>query len=330
MDIIIVFRSEKEHNEFYHPGKDSMEEVKVEIRFDPLTGKTSRIVQKPFPIAEDPDMSDVEKDGFCPMCPENIYDVGARDPRILDKKLGEKGEAVLMANITPYAEYSLVCRLAEDHYLELDEFKEHHFSDGFDLLKDYLEVLKGNGENKYPSIIMNYLKPAGSSIVHPHIQMLISSHPNDYYKRRYEEGRRFYEDERKNYWKKLVEKDEERRIGKTGDIDWLAAFSPQGFEHVKGIYDGSFDEIDTDDLSKGIVNVLRTYKNLNYNSFNFSIFIPPLNQEEGYATVIDLVARSNLDKFYWSDVSAISKLQDEPLVNRKPEDMIYDYKRGFD
>ncbi len=241
-----------------------------------------------------------------------------------------QAEEEVKANITPYAEYSLVCRLAEEHYLELDEFEVHHFSDAFDLLADYLESLKSKLDVKYPSIIMNYLKPAGSSIVHPHIQMLISDHPNDYHKRRYEEGKRFYEDERKIYWKELVEEDENRRIGKTGDIDWLAAFSPQGFEHVKGIYGGAFGEIDTDDLSKGIVNVLRTYNDLNYNSFNISIFIPPLCQEEGYATVIDLVTRSNLDKFYWSDVSAISKLQDEPLVDRKPEDIIYDYKRGFD
>lgn len=168
------FKVEKEVNEFFNPNEDRLEKVEIEIRHDPLTGKTSRIIEKPFPIAKDPDMSDVEKDGFCPLCPENIYDVGAREPRVLDKKLGEKGEAVLMANITPYAEYSLVCRLSQEHYLGLDEFQVHHFSDAFDLLVDYLEKVKEKGEIKYPSIIMNYLKPAGSSIVHPHMQMIIS------------------------------------------------------------------------------------------------------------------------------------------------------------
>ena len=330
MITIINFKKEKELSEFYSPKEASIEEVEVEIRYGPLTGKTSRIIEKPFPIAEDPDMSDVEKDGFCPICPENIYDVGARDPRILDKKLGEKGEAVLMANITPYAKYSLVCRLTEEHYLELDEFEVHHFSDAFDLLADYLKRLKGEVENKFPSIIMNYLKPAGSSIVHPHVQMLVSDVPNDYYRRRYENGKRFYEENGESYWKALVRKDDQRRIGNTGDIDWLAAFSPQGFEHVKGVFDGDFLEIDTQDISKGIVNILETYKELNFNSFNISIFIPPLDYEKGFATVIDMVTRSNLDKFYWSDVSSIGKLQDEPLTNRRPEELVSDYQDKFD
>jgi len=124
--------------------------------------------------------------------------------------------------------------------------------------------------------------------------------------------------------------DKERRIGKIGDINWLTAFSPQGFEHIKGVYDGQFLEIDTKDLAKGMINVLRTYKGLNYNSFNISVFVPPLNQEEGFATVVDMVTRSNLDKYYWSDVSAITKLQDEPLTNRKPEKIVTDYKERFD
>mgnify|MGYP006284685077 CR=1 FL=1 len=329
MVIIIEFKSDKEISEFYDPSEDKLKEIKIDIRYDPLTEKTSRIVEKPFPIAEDPDMSDVEKNGFCPMCSENIYGVGARDPRILDKKLGEKGEAVLMANITPYAEYSLVCRLAEEHYLELDEFEVHHFSDAFDLLADYLKRLKGQVENKFPSIIMNYLKPAGSSIVHPHVQMLVSDVPNDYYKRKYEEGKRFYEENGESYWKALIREDDQRKIGYTGDIDWLAAFSPQGFEHVKGVFDGDFVDIDTEHLSKGIVNVLRKYKEMNYNSFNISIFVSPIGQEEKYATVLDMVTRSNLDRFYWSDVSALTKLQDEPLTNRKPEDIVEDYKDRF-
>ncbi|MFW6196985.1 MAG: hypothetical protein ACOC5D_06605 [Thermoplasmatota archaeon] len=330
MVTIIEFKSKKEFSEFYNPNEDELEEVEIEIRHDPLTGKTSRIIQKPFPIAEDSDMSDVEKDSFCPMCSENIYDVGARDTRVLDKKLGEKGEAVLMANITPYAEYSLVCRLAKDHYLELDEFEVHHFSDAFELLSDYLGKVKEKGDVKYSSIIMNYLKPAGSSIVHPHMQMLISDQYNDLYRRRYEEGRRFYEKHGESYWEVFVREDNERRIGKIGDIDWFSAFSPQGFEHIKGIYYGEFLEIDAEDLAKGMINVLRTYKDLNYNSFNISVFVPPLNQEEGFATVVDMVTRSNLDRFYWSDVSAINKLQDEPLTNRKPEKIISDYKKRFD
>ncbi|MBS3815981.1 MAG: hypothetical protein KGY76_00260 [Candidatus Thermoplasmatota archaeon] len=332
---MLRFNKDIEINRFYDPTQDEEQEVKVEIRSDPLTGKTSRILDKPLPIPSDPDMSDVEEYDFCPFCPENIDEVGARDIEVLSRERLEKDEAVLLSNVTPYSKHSLVIRLTEDHFLELDEFDSKHFADAFELAKRYLSRMENHDRKDVPTILMNYLKPAGSSIVHPHLQLLVSKKKMDYQRRMLEEGSEYYDAEGKSYWEDLIreERDGERYIGKTGSWDWLSAHAPRGFEHVKGINLKDFMDLngeDIKDLSSCIVKVLKAYHDMDYNSFNLSVFIPPLGSDKDrFATVIDMVTRSNLDRFYWSDVFAMPKLMDEPYSNKKPEEVAKSVRKSF-
>lgn len=331
---MIEFKKNIEIGKFYNPVEEEMEEDEIEIRFDPLTQKPSRVINKPLPLSPEPDISDVEKTGFCPFCSENIYDVGARDVRILSKELMEKGEAVLLANVTPYSEYSIVIRLAEKHYLQLGEFKEVQFADALELANNYLEEVRAEGNVSVSCIIMNYLKPAGSSIVHPHIQVIGSNQFLDYQNRQVEKAREYWQENETSYWEDLVEEEKngDRFIGETGTFAWLSPFAPRGFEHVKGISKRNFidfERSDLEDLSKGITNVLSAYQDLGYNSFNFSIFIPPFDDPQGFSTVIDMVTRSNLDKFYWCEVFAITKLIDEVYTNKTPEEVASDMREYF-
>ncbi len=304
-----------------------MKEKVVDIRYDPLTGKTSRIIKDSMPInKENPDMSDVEKEGFCPLCSENIYDVGVRDVRVLSKEIDSKGECVLLANLTPYAENSLVIRLTEEHYLELDEFTREHFADALEIIQRYAGELEDQcQEKRYVNVFMNYLKPAGSSIIHPHMQTVVSQEPTDYQKRMLDSAKSYHERNGSNYWEDLIEEEKEgpRFIGERGETSWMTAFAPRGFEHVKGIVSKDFLELESEAITRvadGIVNTLGYYKKEGYNSFNLAMMTPPLGSSNSFATVIDLVTRSNLDKFYWCDVSSLSKLQDEPLIDKRPED----------
>lgn len=65
------FKSLKEAYIFFNPISNLLEKSEVEIRFDPLTGKPSRIVEKPMPISLNPDISDVGVKP-CPFCDEKI------------------------------------------------------------------------------------------------------------------------------------------------------------------------------------------------------------------------------------------------------------------
>lgn len=331
---MIEFRKETEMARFSVPSEEEVKEREIEIRTDPLTGKTSRILDKPLEQNMQGDMSDVEKKGFCPFCPENIEEVGARDTRILSGEILENGEAVLLANVTPYSEYSMVIRLTKNHYLSLEEFEKKHFANGLKLVMEYLEKVEGIEENKLPAVIMNYLKPAGSSIVHPHMQLLISEKMMDHQRRLITNAEEYFYHTENCYWHDLLEeeRDGKRYIGKAGGTEWISAFAPRGFDHVKGINPKDFLDFDDEDImnfSEGIINVLQAYSEMGRNSFNFSIFIPPYRKTQKFSTLVDIITRTNLDKFYRADEFAMPKLLGEPYSNIKPEKLAEKIKAYF-
>ena len=332
---MIEFRCEKEISSFFNPADERVEEVEVEIRFDPLTGKTSRIVPKPLPVSPEPDIEEeIKKPEFCPFCPEHIEKIVARDVRVIDGLL-KRDEAILFPNIAPYALYSIVVRISDAHYIPLDKFDRSQFSNAFILIQEYFrKAIEMDESIAFGNVSMNYLKPAGSSITHPHIQATLSEYPTDYQKRMYEAGKSFFTDHGKPFWEVLIEKERNGRryLGKTGDVEWLTAFSPRGFAHVTGLLNGDFvhsGEKELEDISEGIIRVLKAYAEMNYNSFNFSIFLPPVREPEGFFTVIDVVARSNLDKYYWNDCFFLSKLHDEGFSNLKPEEVAEKIRKWF-
>ncbi|MEF8874976.1 MAG: hypothetical protein V5A88_09970 [Candidatus Thermoplasmatota archaeon] len=328
---MIEFEEDIEKSLFYDPSEEEEKQDEIAIRHDPLTGKSCRILDKPLPLSKDVDIEDEIKGGFCPFCPDRIYDIGARDSRVLNNELLENGEAVLLSNLNPYAEKSLVIRLNEEHYLPLESFREKHFTDAFELVLKYLERSSAEG---YPTVMMNYLKPAGSTIVHPHLQLLISDTPMDLQNRVIKAAQEYYEEHGSNYWSDLLEeeRDGERYIGKIGGCEWKTPFAPKGLEHIQGISLRDLRSMDREDLqavSLGIVETLEYYADLDLNSFNLSILISPKSNRERFATVIDLVARSSLDRYYWCDVFALSKLQDEPYSHKYPEDIAKEARSFF-
>ncbi len=319
-----MFRVEKEIAEYYNPVTKKKDVVEIEIRFDPLTKKRTRIITKPLPLSTKPDVGNVEKE-WCPFCDDNVYNIGARDCRIAGNELIERGEAILMANISPYAEISLVIRLTKKHYLSLDEFEAERFYDAFMLAKEYLEKAKV----EFANITMNYLKPAGSSVTHPHIQVISSKYLLDYQERVLLAAKEFYEENGMNFWDVMWENSEDRRIFENS-WRWFTPFAPRGFEHVCAYIKKGIAEMDDEfyDLSEGIVRILKAYNDMGFNSFNFGIF-GSMERKDFLATHFDIVARSVMEKYYWNDVFAITKIYDEAYTNKKPEELAKEIKKYF-
>lgn len=330
---VIEYRKVVEKYRIFNPTINTYEDLEIEIRFDPLTGKPCRILPKPLPISRNPDISaDVEVKP-CPFCDEMIDKVVARDVEVLGEKLLKKGEAVLFANLTPYAKYSLVVRLTSTHYVPLGNFKSEWFFNAFSLIQEYLKMLESKTkEYKFVTIIMNYLKSAGSSIVHPHLQVIISGVLMDYQERIVKAAKEFYDKYNVNYWIKLMELEEksERFIHKN-TFFWYAPFAPRGFEHVSAITLKPFTKLNNEELTQladGIVRVFKAYHDAGYNAINMSIFSP--TEEINYmATLVDIVTRSNLDRYYWCDVFAITKLFDEAYTIKKPEEVASHVRKYF-
>ncbi len=89
----------------------------------------------------------------------------------------------------------------------------------------------GHPEAVYHIVNWNYMPPAGSSLIHPHLQVFsTSSAPNLMWTEL--EASRYYQESRgTNFWEDLViaEKEAgERYLGKIGRTQWLTAFAPMG------------------------------------------------------------------------------------------------------
>lgn len=314
----------KEYFEFFNPITKTNELVEIEVRKDPLTGKTSRVIVKPLPLSKEPDMPDFSNE-WCPFCDDNVYRVGARDIAVTGGELVERGEAILMANISPYAEVSLVIRISRAHYLSLPEFTARMFYDAFTLARDYL-VKRGF---EFASITMNYLRPAGSSVTHPHIQVLASKELMDYQRRIVEAANAFFREKGRNFWDVFWEEAEQLRVH-DGSWRWFVPFAPRGFEHVSAYVLEGLGSMKNElmDLSEGITRVLKFYDSLGFNSFNFGLFAP-LERRDEIPVMFDIVARSVMDRYYWNDVFAITKLYDEAYTTRRPEDTAKEIREYF-
>ncbi|WP_456478611.1 hypothetical protein [Geoglobus ahangari] len=318
------FRVFREHFEFFNPVTKKNERVEIEVREDPLTGKTSRVIVKPLPLSKEPELPDFSRE-WCPFCDDNVYRVGARDLAIAGGELLERGEAILMANISPYAETSLVIRLSKAHYIPIDQFTPEMFYDAFTLARDYL-ARKGC---EFASVTMNYLKPAGSSVTHPHVQVLSSQRLMDYQERMVASAERYWRERGRSFWDDFWESAEELRVAERS-WRWFVPFAPRGFEHVSAYLHAGFEEMDGElmELAEGVVRVLRFYHSLGFNSFNFGMFAP-MEGRNDLPAVFDVVARSVMDRYYWNDVFAITKLYDEAYTNRKPEETAKEIKEFF-
>ncbi len=319
------FKKTIERSSFLNPSTGKVEELEIEIRFDPITGKRSRILTKPLPFPKNPELPDFTKE-WCPFCDDKIEDIGARDTRIAKGELLKRNEAILMANISPYAEISLVIRISKAHYIPINEFQPYHFFDGLMLALDYIRKT----DFDFSTITMNYLKPAGSSISHPHIQVMLSRSLFDYQERLVQGAEKYYKDGGKCFWDDFWDEFEDNRVS-SGRWRLFTPFAPRGFEHVQGYIKKGLTDIEEEDLmeiSDCIVRILKAYNEAGFNSFNFGMFAP-LRKKEHLPIVFDIVARTPMDKYYQNDTFAIAKLYDESYTNKKPEDTAKEIRNYF-
>ncbi len=115
----------------------------------------------------------------CPFCPERLR---TKTPLFPKELLAEGrfcgGDSVVVANLLKHAQHSALAILARNHYLKLTEFAPKLFLDGFKSSMEYLYRLSQiEPAARFPVFVLNYLTPAGSSIFHPHVQIIVRDSP---------------------------------------------------------------------------------------------------------------------------------------------------------
>ncbi len=327
----IKFIANEEFLTFHDPMQDrKLIDRKTEIRKDPLTGETSRIIFDPGAPFVPTDYAELAKEtagSKCPFCPENVQSFTPTFPETLVS--GGRltlGEAVVFPNLFPYSKHNAVVRMTNQHYVKLNEFTVPMITDSFSAAHNYLKkVIAQDPKTAYISINWNYLPPSGGSILHPHIHVLASEHPTNYQATTSVAAQQFYKEHNQNFYDTLLEQESElseRLIGTIGSIDWLHAFAPKSHTDFIGLFNAaSFDDLNDNnwqDFAESITRFFRYFENIGIASFNLGLFIP-VSPNYAERVHVRLVPRLTIGGLQTSDMNVFNFLHSEPLCLKVPE-----------
>ncbi len=260
--------------------------IPVEFRFDPLTGRSCRLVRYSPERIIRPDLAALEKRSRelnCPFCPPLVAQITPRfPPDLFPGGTIRRGKALAFPNAGPYDVYGTVVVMSDEHFIPLKEFTLETVHDALLAAHTYIEsVRKADPKAKYHFIAWNYLPPSGGSLVHPHLQANAGYYPTNYQKQLLEASRKYRRKQGTNYWSDLLEQERrtgERYIGRLGATHWLTSFVPKGrLSDILVLFPGraSILELTEDDLrdfAAGLIKVFGYLDELNLISFNMSTY----------------------------------------------------------
>jgi galactose-1-phosphate uridylyltransferase len=323
----VELRAEDVKVEILHPAH-AFEPVAthVEIRWDPLTGHTSRVLPPsgllPPHRFELSALADETRAG-CPFCSERIEVAVPRfPPGILPEGRISVGEAVLFPNLLPYSQYSSVSVYSPDrHFLTLGQLTPRLVADNLAAQVAFdRTVLTADPGAPWASINANHMLPSGSSVFHPHFQggvhptptnqqRVLAAVPGDRYADYLATERRLGR----------------RWLGEFGGIAWVAAFAPLGWGDIRAFVPGVASPAElvpeqVQALGAGTSRALGLYAELGFESFNMALYGAPPGTA-GYMLNLRLLCRSNVEPLYRSDVAWLDRMHLEPAVDLAPEEL---------
>ncbi|HQI02753.1 MAG TPA: hypothetical protein PLF54_02255 [Deltaproteobacteria bacterium] len=307
-----------------------------EVRVDPLTGRTSRILD--FPIKElaraDVRAQVENSKAWCPFCPAVVEFVTPKfHPDLLGKERYSRGEALCVPNVFPYDENGAVCVMTREHYMPLLEFTAGIMEDALACCFEYLEdVVIKQPEMTYQSVNWNYMPLAGGSLIHPHLQITASSSSTNYYSEMVPALARYEEKNGRSFWSDLSDEEQsrsERCISANGRLTWLAAFAPLGVFDILGILHEAHGPEDIRDgllseLVEGLLKILRYIDSLNMGSLNMSLYF--LRGDRYFVPHLRICPRVSIPPFDTSQINYMKMLHNESLTTLKPEDICSELK----
>jgi len=310
--------------EMVEPETGNVVRTPIEVRRDPLTGHSSRILpERGLMPANDFDLEAfaAENQPRCPFCPGQIHDRTPRLPPSIhpDGRIVH-GEAVLFPNLHAYSSHSCVSVYSPRlHYLPLAAMTEQLLADNLSTQVAYANaVMAVDPASRWASINANHMLPSGSSLFHPHLQGIVDSEPTtlqrmlaDVPAARFET---YLEAERKRG---------ERHLGSTGRVEWLVSFAPIAPAELRAFIDGIASPAQLEEeliweLASGLGRALTAYAEMGFESFNLAIYGAP-TRTDGYPLNLRIAARSNLKPFYRSDSTFLERLHWEGAIDLPPE-----------
>jgi UDPglucose--hexose-1-phosphate uridylyltransferase len=318
------------------------EELPFEIRTDPLTGRTGRVFNLPYRPPESPNADETFKRSegmFCPFCPENIETSTPRFPEELVP--GGKiqiGTATLLPNVLPLDRYVGIAVFSPQHFVRMEELTPEMMRDAFLAVLEFIRrVSEVDLRVDCFSINWNYMPPAGSSLVHPHLQVLCGDYPMNHMRLQLEGANRYYRENGREFWDDFIREEKERAsryIGEIGPTFWTVGYTPM--THIPDVWcvfpeQKSLLGLGEEALNcflEGLSAVLTYYHTLNLFSFNLSIF--SFKSEERFRVNARILPRLALRDIGNSDYTFLQTLHKESTCVYAPESVCRQIReRGF-
>lgn len=339
------FRAERAESHFLDPRRSFLPTTeKLQIRFDPLTGRTSHLCHfgaiKPVGL----DLARYQQDevkGFCPFCGTNRRSTTPKFPAdVLPSGRLSQGQALLIPNLFPYDALGALVVMTEDHVVPLDRFDKGLLLDALTLGTEFLRRAQGSDPAQcYPLMAWNYMPPSGGGLVHPHQQYFATRYPGNLYQAELQASEAFLEETGAHFWEQLVREERrrgERYIGASGDAHWLASFAPLGvLAEILCVIPEVFELADftaghADDLLDGLQRVFRYLREDEIHSFNATLVFGPAGQRH-FAAHLRLIPRTFLNlRDFAPDLNFFQSLLQEPVSVLLPEDLCEALKQYFD
>lgn len=339
---MLQFKQETCYSRIVLPGGETAERP-IEIRVNPITGRTCRItysrgqerepgagsLPEPPPFAADRDN--------CPFCAARLADNTPRiHPELWPQGRMTRGSSTLFPNLFPYGRYSAVSLFDDQHFVEIGMARLQSYADSFLNCRDYLlRVLAIDPAAVYMAITQNHLPSAGGSLLHPHLQVQADRTPTNHQRflqsraaeHRRQSGTRLFSD-----YLTLEKQTGRRYIGATGPWQWLAAFAPEGFFEIWGILPGvtSLRETSEDQwaaLAEGILNAQKFYRSLGRNGYNFGLLLFEDGKNELELRTV-LTVRGNYAPWVRSDYTGFEIMLGDTATFSAPESTA-ERARGF-
>lgn len=312
--------------EMIAPDTGELVRAEIDVRVDPLTGHTSRILpNRGLMPANDFDLEAYarENEARCPFCPDRIERLTPKlPPAIHPQGRIVQGEAVLFPNLHAYSSHSCVSVYSSRlHYLPLARITKRLMADNLRAQVQYAKaVLAAAPESRWSSINANHMLPSGSSLFHPHLQGIVDSSPTTLQRQLADVPAARFED-----YLGTERRAGRRHLGDTGRVQWLASFAPIAPAELRAFVPGVASPIELSEeliseLAHGLTIALGAYADLGYESFNLAMYGAPPGTP-GYPLNLRIACRSNLRLLYRSDSTFLERLHWEGAVDLAPEDV---------
>jgi galactose-1-phosphate uridylyltransferase len=309
--------------------------IPSEVRHDPLTGRTARICHFMELKWQKPDFDKLVAgtQSWCPFCPEKVFQVTPLfPPEIIVEGRLTRGEMVLFPNLAPYDSLSAVATFGHRHFTPMTEFTPAQIAQAFGLAQDFFGrvTAAGHPEAVYHFVNWNHMPPAGSSLIHSHLQVFASSNAPNLLAQELTAARSYHEQTGRVYWDDLLAHEQReglRYLGARGRAHFLQSFAPMGVAgDVLAVVEGvsattELTEGDLLALAEGLCAAMRAYDSLGIYSFNMNFFAG--KRGDGHARFHLLFSPRTFfnQALGATDVGALRNLYNESLCMAYPEEI---------